>query len=108
MSFDEFCHIADSLVGVTDYIYMHVMGEPLTHPELGEFIKYANNLGFKCAVTTNGSLLHFRGDSLIESGVYKVNISVHSFEGGEEESYISYLDSLCSFADRASKEAEAP
>ena len=103
MSLDEFKKIADSLVGVTDYIYMHVMGEPLTHPELTEFIKYASLLGFKCAVTTNGTLVSKRADELIASGVYKVNLSVHSFESGEEDKYLSYISDLCDFADKASQ-----
>ena len=102
MSLEEFSLIANKLVGVTDYIYFHVMGEPLTHPELPEFIKYATSLGFKCAVTTNGTLVTKRADELISSGVYKVNLSVHSFEEGEEEQYLSYIESLADFADKAS------
>jgi radical SAM protein with 4Fe4S-binding SPASM domain len=102
MSFEEFSLIANSLVGVTDYLYFHVMGEPLTHPELPRFIQYATSLGFKCAVTTNGTLVTKRADELIASGIYKVNLSVHSFEGGEEEQYLSYIESLADFADKAS------
>ena len=102
MSLEEFSLIANKLIGVTDYIYFHVMGEPLTHPELPEFIKYATSLGFKCAVTTNGTLVTKRADELISSGVYKVNLSVHSFEEGEEEQYLSYIQSLADFADKAS------
>ena len=104
MSLDEFKLVANSLIGVTDYIYFHVMGEPLTHPELPEFIKYATSLGFKCAVTTNGTLIKERADELVSSGVYKVNLSVHSFEGGEEEKYLSYIESLADFADKASND----
>ena len=102
MSLDEFKIVADSLVGVTDYIYMHVMGEPLTHPDLPKFIEYATTLGFKCAVTTNGTLVNRRADELIASGVYKVNLSVHSFESGEEDKYLSYISDLCDFAEKAS------
>lgn len=102
MSFEEFSLIANSLVGVTDYLYFHVMGEPLTHPELPRFIEYATSLGFKCAVTTNGTLVTRRAEELIASGIYKVNLSVHSFEGGEEEQYLSYIESLADFADKAS------
>lgn len=102
MTFEEFNKVANALVGVTDYLYFHVMGEPLTHPDLPKMIKYATSLGFKCAVTTNGTLLDTRGEELILSGVYKVNLSVHSFEDGEEEKYLSYIESLCDFADRAS------
>lgn len=102
MSTDEFKAICKALIGVTDYIYFHVMGEPLTHPDLPEFIRYATSLGFKCAVTTNGTLIDTRGDELIRSGVYKVNLSVHSFEGGEEEKYLFYVKGLASFADKSS------
>lgn len=102
MTLEEFDIITDRLVGVTDYIYLHVMGEPLTHPDLPELIKCATRKGFKCAVTTNGTLLDSRGDELISSGVYKVNLSVHSFESGEEERYRAYIQSLIHFADKAS------
>lgn len=103
MSLEDFRFIADSLVGVTDYIYLHVMGEPLTHPQLCEMIKYASEKGFKCAVTTNGTLISSRARELIDSGVYKVNLSVHSFESGDADSHASYLKDLCDFADKASK-----
>ena len=102
MSLDEFKTVANALVGVTDYIYFHVMGEPLTHKLLPDFIEYAVSLGFKCAVTTNGTLITQRGDELIRSGVYKVNLSVHSFENGEDDEYCRYINELCDFADFAS------
>lgn len=103
MTEDEFEIVANKLRGITDYIYYHVMGEPLTHPLLPHFIKKANELGFKSAVTTNGSLLSSRGDELIDSGVYKVNISVHSFEDGDKEDYLRYINDCIDFADKASK-----
>lgn len=102
MTLDEFKKIAHSLVGITDYLYFHVMGEPLTHPNLRQFIEYATSLGFRCAITTNGTLLESRGDELLSSGLYKLNISVHSFEGGSDESYRSYIKSIASYADKAS------
>ena len=102
MTMEEFSHIAESIKPLTDYIYFHVMGEPLTHPLLPDFIKLASSMGFKCAVTTNGTLIDKVGDNLISAGVYKINISVHSFEEGSEESYHSYINSLLNFADKSS------
>ncbi len=102
MSFSEFDVITDKLIGVTDYIYLHVMGEPLTHPDVHEMVKLAGDKGFRVAVTTNGTLLEKRGEELIAAGVYKVNISVHSFENGRLEDYISYLNTCFDFADIAS------
>ena len=101
MSEAEFTEIATKIKGVTDYIYYHVMGEPLTHPLLPRFIEIANGLGFKSAVTTNGSLLKKRGDELIESGVYKVNISLHSFENGSDEKHKQYVQLISDFAKKA-------
>lgn len=103
MTLSEFSHILDELNGITEYIYLHVMGEPLTHPKLCEFIALATARGFKCAITTNGTLLGKCRDVLLDSGVYKINISVHSFENGTNEEYLSYINSCIDFADEASK-----
>ena len=104
MSLSEFDTVTDRLKGVTEYLYYHVMGEPLTHPDLPDFIRLAKSKGFKSAITTNGTLLSKRGRELIEAGVYKVNISVHSFEDGEDSAaHGAYLDQILDFADEASK-----
>lgn len=104
MTLSEFDRVTDALAGVTEYLYYHVMGEPLTHPDLPAMIRMAKEKGFRSAITTNGTLLPARGDQLIEAGVYKVNLSVHSFEDGEDaEAHGAYLDGLLDFADRASR-----
>jgi len=101
MTMEEFQIAAEKIREVTEYLYFHVMGEPLTHPLLPDFIRTARELGFKPAVTTNGTLLKARGRELIDAGVYKVNISVHSFEDGNEESYVNYIQSCLDFAAKA-------
>ena len=103
LSMEEFKHIVGKLKGVTKYLYLHVMGEPLTHPLLPEFIRYATEQGFLVSITTNGTLLQKKGQELLESGVYKVNISVHSFEEGSDEVYRSYISDCIRFADTASR-----
>ena len=103
MTMEQFKTVADQLKAVTNYMYFHVMGEPLTHPLLPDFVRYAKASGFKPAITTNGSLLPQRGRELIDAGVYKVNISVHSFEDGSQEEYIRYLSQCADFADEASR-----
>ena len=102
MTIDEFSLILDKLTGITEYIYLHVMGEPLMHPDICEFICLATSRGFKCSVTTNGTLLDKRRDELLSSPVYKINVSIHSFEEGEETEYLAYLNSCSDFADEAS------
>lgn len=102
LTMSEFSLICDKLRGVTDYLYLHVMGEPLTHPELPELIAFATGRGFKVCLTTNGTLLPRVGESIIAAGVYKVNVSVHSFEEGTNEEYLRYIDGCLDFADLAS------
>ena len=101
MTLENFTAAAKKLVGVTEYLYYHLMGEPLTHPALPEMIRTASGLGFRSAITTNGTLLPQRGQALIDAGVYKVNISVHSFEEGSREDYLSYIRGCLDFAGAA-------
>ena len=102
MTEDEFSLILNKLMGYTEYIYYHLMGEPLTHPLIHKFINMAGERGYKSIITTNGTLLNQRGDEIISAGVHKVNISLHSFEDGTEEAYISYVRGLADFAIKAS------
>ncbi len=104
MSLSEFDIVTNRLSGVTKYIYYHVMGEPLTHPLLPDFLRMAKEKGFLSAITTNGTLLPARGRELVGAGLYKVNISMHSFEDGDDiEAHEAYLDGLFEFADFASR-----
>ena len=103
MTADEFRVIAEKLAGVTGYLYYHLMGEPLTHPQLPEMLAIASELGFKPQITTNGTLLQQRGQALIDAKVHKVNLSVHSFEEGSDEDYVNYINACLDFADRASR-----
>ena len=104
MTREEFALILDRLQDKTKYIYYHLMGEPLTHPNLPEFIKMAGESGYKSIITTNGTLLGKRGDELISAGIHKVNISLHSFEDGSDEAYDKYVTSLANFANNATRE----
>ena len=53
MSMDEFKIILNKLKGHTKYLYFHVLGEPLIHPLINEFINEASKDYF-VNITTNG------------------------------------------------------
>lgn len=68
----------------TDFLYFHLMGEPLCHPKLGTFLELAHSHGFKVILTTNGTLLSKQQELLLSSpGLHKVNISLHAFEAND-------------------------
>ena len=99
----EFAYVLDKLDGQTKYIYYHLMGEPLTHPLLHEFVKMAGERGYKSIITTNGTLLKERQDELLKAGVHKVNLSMHSFEEGGEDAHAEYVRSLADCAKMAAE-----
>ena len=101
MNSEEFTHILDKLTGQTKFLYYHLMGEPLTHPLLPDFIKLAGERGYKSIITTNGTLLKKRGDALLSAGIHKINISVHSFEKGTEDAHKQYISELTEFSKKA-------
>jgi radical SAM protein with 4Fe4S-binding SPASM domain len=101
MSEDEFARVLCALAGKTEYIYYHLMGEPLSHPLLPRFLLMAKEAGFRSVVTTNGTLLPSRGRAMLDAGVYKVNVSLHSFEQGGDEAEENYLSGVCDFLDEA-------
>lgn len=101
MTREEFAKILCALKGYTEYIYYHLMGEPLTHPELPQFMKMARDSGYKSIITTNGTLLSRRGEELLDSGLHKINISLHSFEDKSDAELYEYVSGVSEFANRA-------
>ena len=82
MSRGEFDHIIAELKGCTKYLYFHVKGEPLLHPDLPYFLKLCEDEGFQVHITTNGTLLKEQSELLLSSGsVRQVNLSLHSLSG---------------------------
>ncbi len=103
MCAEEFALVLDKLTGAVEYIYLHVMGEPLSHPQLGELLQIANEKKMHVCITTNGTLLARQYETLLAAdALYKVSVSLHSFEGNGIDS-AQYLEDIWRFADAASK-----
>ncbi len=99
LSEEEFRLLAGKLRGQTEYLYFHLMGEPLLHPRLRELLEIAEDLGFRVMITTNGTLLRERGELLLASdAVHKVNLSLQSFEANEAGDLRDYVLCCADFA----------
>ena len=84
MTEEEFTVLLPRLHPYADYLYFHLMGEPLLHPLLERFLALAGDAGFRVILTTNGTLLPERQQMLLSSpGLHKVNISLHAFEAND-------------------------
>ena len=80
----EFSALLPKLKPWTDFLYFHLMGEPLCHPLLGRFLELAGEAGFRVIITTNGTLLKKNQELLLSApGLHKVNISLHAFEAND-------------------------
>lgn len=102
MPAERFELLAGRLRPYTDYLYFHLMGEPLLHPELPTLLETAGRLGFKVIITTNGTLLSRTGSMLTESAaVNKINISLQSFEANDRTNFGEYIRSCCEFSQKA-------
>lgn len=103
MTLEEFKILSARLRPYTDYLYFHLMGEPLLHPALEAFLAHAGALGFQVILTTNGTLLPERGALLLSApALHKVNISLQSFEANAGGALAPYLASCVEFARQAS------
>ncbi len=103
MTEEEFSFLLPRLRPYADYLYFHLMGEPLCHPKLHRFLELAGDTGFKVILTTNGTLLRQKQDILLSaSGLHKINISLHAFEANDlAVPFEEYLNGCFSFGQAA-------
>lgn len=104
MTAEEFRLLAGRLRPHVKYLYLHVMGEPLLHPELGGLLSIAGELGFRVCLTTNGTLLGERAELLLSApALHKVSVSLHSAEGSGMGELAGYLAAVWEYVLPASR-----
>ena len=92
MTAEEFRLLTEKLRGHVKYLYLHVMGEPLLHPDLGELLSISGEQGFRVCLTTNGTLLGRKKDLLLGAPcLHKTSVSLHSMEGNNAGALDGYL-----------------
>lgn len=95
LNIDEFKLILNKLNKYTDYLYFHVLGEPLMHPLINEFIDLASDR-FKVQITTNGYLINKIKNNY---NIRQINVSLHSFDPKYNISLESYMNNILSAVD---------
>lgn len=103
MTEGDFARLLPKLRPYTDFLYFHLMGEPLCHPQLEGFLELAGEAGFQVILTTNGTLLpRLREVLLAAPALHKVNVSLQAFEGsGMAMDFDTYLGGCFAFGKAA-------
>lgn len=89
ISINNFKIILNKLKGLTNYLYFHVLGEPLMHPNINELIDLAS-ANYFVNITTNGYLIN----KLTTKNIRQINISLHSFNDKYNLSLSDYLNNI--------------
>ena len=96
MTESAFCEALKKLKGHTNYLYFHILGEPLLHPQIRTFIHRATEECFYVNITTNGYLITKLRNI---SNLRQLNISLHSYDEKYHVSLEDYLNRIFEVVD---------
>jgi len=99
LSLQEFDTILEKIRHYTNTIYLHVKGEPLLHTKFDKILDITEKYNINVKITTNGTLLKKRLDTLQNhKNIKQINISLHS-----ENNITNYFDKVFNSSDTLSK-----
>ncbi|WP_226671202.1 radical SAM/SPASM domain-containing protein [Metabacillus litoralis] len=107
ISIEDFTKRLDQIKHHTDFIYLHVKGEPLLHPKIDKLLDIAHEKGFKVNITTNGTLINKNKHKLLNKpALRQMNFSLHSFDGhAGSKDKLGYVTSVLSFIKEATSQS---
>lgn len=104
MSVDEFRVVVNEIKPFTNFVYLHVLGEPLLHPQFREMLNIASKADLHINISTNGSLLAKYFSFLLENPVRQINISLHDAEENvSKEKWSDFIHSMLDFSKELSE-----
>lgn len=95
MSLYEIKNYLKQIKEITNYLYLHVLGEPLLHPNINEILDECDLLNLNVQLVTNGTLLNKHLDILNHKSLRKLSISLHSISNSNVSNvYFETIKSL--------------
>lgn len=91
MSVEEFQIVINQIQPYTKYVYLHILGEPLSHPHLETFLTICEKANLQVNITTNGTLLARKVSKLCHPALRQLNVSVHSFPAHQQVNYVKEI-----------------
>ncbi len=95
LSLDEIDDYTSQIRPYCRYLYLHMLGEPLLHPEFHRILDLLDEKDFFLQLVTNGTLLKRYPDILKHRCLRKLSVSLHSINSLEvSEGYFETIDDL--------------
>ncbi|MCC6933090.1 MAG: radical SAM protein [Deltaproteobacteria bacterium] len=103
---EVFAKIATQVAPLSEQVYLHVLGEPLCHPQLKQIIEICADLALPVQIVTNGALLTKEIEEILLHKIIKqVNFSIHALaENYPAEKAAEITKKIANFVLRALEE----
>ena len=103
MSLEQINNAFEQIAPIAEEVSLHLMGEPLAHPNFDSILDLCEKKNIVLQLTTNGILLNKYTQGLLNTKLIKqINISLQSFiDNYPEKSLTEYLDLVTNFIDLA-------
>jgi len=98
-----FREVIRQVAPITRQVTLHLMGEPLVHPQLSELVTICHEEGVRIFFVSNGVLLREKEAALLLHPAFRqVNFSLHSFQDNfGEKDPTEYLERIFRFTENA-------
>ena len=105
MDIPFFTQVIRQVKPYTEYIYLHVQGEPRSHPQFEEILDVCAKYGMKVQLVTNGTLLYRYPHLYKHPALRKVSFSVQSIEFSTVDinAYMNEIEQFCVHASELSR-----
>ena len=97
MTLENYKYIINKVKDYTREIYLHILGEPLLHPNIIDFIEYATKENLEVNITTNGYLINNLNNN---KNIHRLNISLHSYNEIYKLDLETYLNNIFTTIDK--------
>lgn len=101
MSIAEFEHVLSQTEKLTKYIYLHVQGEPLLHPDLNQIMAITEKHACHVQLVTNALSLKEHMDLSSYKALRKISFSLQSIEYHDKDVH-DFMEPVLQFIEQAS------
>lgn len=102
MSLDEFKTVIQKIKPYCEYVYLHIKGEPLLHPQFNDILTVLNEENMKLQLVSNATFLANYPELIYAKCLRKISFSLHSIPFQKVEPK-QYMQPILDFSNQAAK-----